>query len=193
MDDRLDTVRPLVVPEIVALPPEIDITNADRVGDELRAAFRPGVAVVIADMTRTTFCDSAAARNLLLANDKAAERQAELRLAIPSAAVLRTLAILGLDRVLRIYPSLESALTSGRSRERAGSGPGHQRLLRMSAASRGGPYQAISESIASGHHRRDQRGCSVRRVSFPFDEKNRAPGTNDGHRWSASQDGRVPA
>jgi anti-sigma B factor antagonist len=116
VDDRLDTVRPLVVPEIVTLPSEFDITNADSVGGELRAAFRPGVAVVIADMTRTTFCDSAAARNLLLANDKAIERQAELRLAIPSATVLRTLTVLGLDRVLRIYPGLEAALTSEPSR-----------------------------------------------------------------------------
>jgi anti-anti-sigma factor len=115
VDDRPDTGRPPVVPEIVALPPEIDITNADRVADELRAAFRPGVAVVIADMTRTTFCDSAAVRSLLLANDKAVERQAELRLAIPSATVLRTLAMLALDRMLRIYPSLESARTGGRS------------------------------------------------------------------------------
>jgi anti-sigma B factor antagonist len=114
VDDHLGTVRPLVVPEIIALPPEIDITNADRVGAELRAAFRPGVAVVIADLTPTTFCDSAAARNLLLAHDKASESHAELRLAIPSAAVLRTLQILGLDRILRIYPSLEAALTSGR-------------------------------------------------------------------------------
>jgi anti-anti-sigma factor len=118
VDDRLGTIRPLVVPEIIALPPEIDITNADGVGTELRTAFRPGVAVVIADMTQTTFCDSAAARNLLLANDKASESHAELRLAIPSAAVLRTLKILGLDQVLRIYPSLEAALTSGRSERR---------------------------------------------------------------------------
>jgi anti-anti-sigma factor len=66
-------------------------------------------------MTRTSFCDSAAARNLLLANDQAAQAHAELRLAIPSAAVQRTLKILGLDQVLRIYPSLESALASGRS------------------------------------------------------------------------------
>ena len=115
MDDHLGLVRPLAVPEIIALPAEIDITNADRVGAELRAAFRPGVAVVIADMTRTSFCDSAAARNLLLANDHAAQAHAELRLAIPSAAVQRTLKILGLDQVLRIYPSLESALASGRS------------------------------------------------------------------------------
>jgi anti-anti-sigma factor len=113
VDDHPDPARPPVAPEIVTLPSEIDITNADRVGDDLRGAFRPGVAVVIADMTRTTFCDSAAVRSLLLANDMAVKRQVELRLAIPSATVLRTLALLALDRILRIYPSLESALAGG--------------------------------------------------------------------------------
>jgi hypothetical protein len=54
------TITPLVVPEIVTIPDEIDIRNADRAGRELRAAFRPGVTVVIADMTRTGFAASSA-------------------------------------------------------------------------------------------------------------------------------------
>jgi anti-anti-sigma regulatory factor len=52
------TVRPLVVPEIVTLSAEIDLTNAPQAGDELCAALGPGAAVVIADMSRTAFCDS---------------------------------------------------------------------------------------------------------------------------------------
>jgi hypothetical protein len=38
------------VPEIVTFPEEIDIGNADSAARELRAAIRPGVAVVIADI-----------------------------------------------------------------------------------------------------------------------------------------------
>jgi len=109
-DVRTAAVRPLVIQELVSLPVEIDISNAERVGDELRAAVRPGATVVIADMTRTTFCDSSGARNLLLANRHAAARGAELRLVIPSAAVLRILQVLGLDRGLRIYPTMRAAL-----------------------------------------------------------------------------------
>jgi hypothetical protein len=37
---------------------------------------------------------------------------AELRLAIPSASVLRVMAITGMGRVLRIYPSLDAALAA---------------------------------------------------------------------------------
>jgi hypothetical protein len=71
----------------VNLPAEIDITNAAAVGRELGSACRPGVAVVIADMTQTTFCDSPGVRQLLLASDAAGTCGAELRLVIPSAVV----------------------------------------------------------------------------------------------------------
>ena len=113
MDEtRPATVRPLVIPEIVSLPAEIDVTNAERVDAELRAAVRPGVTVVIADMTHTTYCASSGIRHLVLANDHAAACAAELRLAVQSDAVLRVLELLGVDRMLRIYPSLGDALTN---------------------------------------------------------------------------------
>src|SRR5271165_3105595 len=55
----------LLVPEIVTRPAEIDTTNAHAVGDQLRAALRRGVPVVIADMSATAFCDSSGIRQLL--------------------------------------------------------------------------------------------------------------------------------
>jgi anti-anti-sigma factor len=105
------TVAPLTVPEIVTLPAEIDIGNAETVGRELCAAFRPGVTVVIADLTPTSFADSCAMRALLEADAAAAASHAELRLVIPPGAVLRALTITGLDQHLRIYPSLDAALS----------------------------------------------------------------------------------
>ena len=104
------TVAPLIVPEITTLPAEIDIGNAERAGRELRAAFRPGVTVVIADLTHTSFADSSAMRALLEADAVAAAGGAELRLVIPPGAVQRALTITGLDQQLRIYPSLDAAL-----------------------------------------------------------------------------------
>ncbi|HSZ98847.1 MAG TPA: STAS domain-containing protein [Streptosporangiaceae bacterium] len=106
------TASPLVVPEIVTLPDEIDITNAQSVGDELRAAFGQGVLAVIADMTRTQFCDSSGIRYLLLANDRAAEMNAEFRLVVQAPAVLRAFRLLGIDRLLAVYPSLQAALSN---------------------------------------------------------------------------------
>lgn len=102
--------RATVQPAVVTLPAEIDMDNAERIGADLRAAFDPGVTVVVADMTATTFCDSRGIRALVLAHKRAAAIGAEFRLVVPSASVLRALAMLGLDDLLAIYPSLPAAL-----------------------------------------------------------------------------------
>jgi anti-sigma B factor antagonist len=106
------TVRPLLLPEIVAMPEEIDITNAEDAGAGLRQAIGHGTAVVIADMTRTVFCDSSGIRILLEATERAAEAGAGLRVVVESPAVLRILRTTGVDQLLRIYPSLQAALTN---------------------------------------------------------------------------------
>jgi anti-sigma B factor antagonist len=107
------TVMPLVIPALVVLPAEIDVTNAAQVGEELRSAFRDGVTAVVADLTRTTYCDSSGARMLLQAGDRATASHGELRLVLPPGPVLRALQIMGLDRLLRIYPTLITALARG--------------------------------------------------------------------------------
>jgi anti-sigma B factor antagonist len=97
-------------PAVVTLPAEIDMANADHIGADLQAAFAPGVTMVVADMTATTFCDSRGIQALVMAHRRAAASGAELRLVVPSACVLRVLALTGLDRWLAIYPSLPEAL-----------------------------------------------------------------------------------
>src|SRR5579862_6623698 len=91
------------------MPSEIDITNAPQLGQELAAAFAPGVGTVIADMTLTTFCDSSGVRVLALAHKQAAADHAELRVVAPTAAVLRIFELTGVDQLLPIYPSLDAA------------------------------------------------------------------------------------
>jgi len=99
-------------PVVVSLPTEIDIANADDVGEQLRVAFAPGVTVVIADLSSTVFCDAAGARQLLMAHKRAVLSNRELLLVVSSANVRRLLAILEFDRVLRIHPDLASALAT---------------------------------------------------------------------------------
>ena len=52
---------------VVRLPGEIDLANAARVGEELHAAFGPGVGIVIADMSGTRFCDTSGIHALVMA------------------------------------------------------------------------------------------------------------------------------
>jgi anti-sigma B factor antagonist len=100
-------------PAVVALPAEIDMANAEGVGEQLRSAFTPGVTMVVADMTLTMFCDSYGMRALVLARRCAAARHAQLRLVVSHPSVLQVLKLAGLDRVLPVYSSLGAALTDG--------------------------------------------------------------------------------
>jgi anti-sigma B factor antagonist len=97
-------------PVLVMLPAEIDASNAGDVRDQLTAAaLGPGVRIVVADMTATTFCDSMGVRALLIAHRRAADNGADLWLLRPGQAVLRVLEIMGIDQVLTIRQSLEDA------------------------------------------------------------------------------------
>jgi anti-sigma B factor antagonist len=95
---------------IVALPDEIDITNSAAMTTSLLAVLDdPGL--VIADMTGTTFCDSSGLRMLIIARDRAEASGCTLRIVIrPDSSVARSLAILGMDRMLPIYASIEDAM-----------------------------------------------------------------------------------
>jgi anti-sigma B factor antagonist len=99
-----------VQPVIVTLPAEIDMVNADVIGEQIGGAFGRGVQVVIADMTDTTFIDTSGTRMLVLAWKRATSNGTELRILLPNPNLLHVMHILGLDTVLPIYKSLEDAL-----------------------------------------------------------------------------------
>jgi anti-anti-sigma factor len=95
---------------VVELPAQIDVTNAQQVGEQLAEALRPGASVVIADLGRTTFCDSSGVRMLVLATRRATASGIRLRLVVTSAAVLRIFELSGLDSLLPVYASVGEAL-----------------------------------------------------------------------------------
>lgn len=95
---------------VIALPAEIDFCNADRVRAQLAAASTSGAKVIIADMSGTTFCDSLGIRVLVQAWRQTSANHAELRLVAPGRHVMRIMEVLGLEKALPIFPSLEKAL-----------------------------------------------------------------------------------
>jgi anti-anti-sigma factor len=107
---------PLQIPEIVTFPPDVDALTSEQVGQALLTAIRPGVAVVIADLSRTDFCDVAGIRSLVIASNHAVCTGSELRVVARSAAVLRAMRVVEADQMLRIYPHLEAALTGAPDR-----------------------------------------------------------------------------
>jgi anti-anti-sigma factor len=96
---------------VVSMPAEIDPTNAASVSEEMTRAISTGARVVIADLSATTFCDSAGVRTLLVTAHQAADSGTELRLVVRAdGAVQRIIALMGIDRLLPIYPTLDAAL-----------------------------------------------------------------------------------
>jgi anti-sigma B factor antagonist len=95
---------------VVTLPEEIDLNNSGAVWDDLFALLN-GPALVVADMSGTIFCDSTGMRMLVVARNRAEFSGATLRIVIrPGGALARSLAIVGFDRVLPIYHSIQDAM-----------------------------------------------------------------------------------
>jgi anti-anti-sigma factor len=95
---------------VVRLAAEIDLTNREQVYDRLYAAFARGAAVVVADLTVTSFCDCGSLRRLLAVQHRAAAQGNQLRLVIPPGSPVRRVADLTeLDGQLSIYSSVREA------------------------------------------------------------------------------------
>ncbi len=109
MDDQAASKAPVVV----ELPAEIDVTNSKQVYEQLVAAVAPGVGTVIADMMSTVFCDSSGVHAVLHAHETVTARDTRMILAVShSTSVRRVLELIGVGRLMPVYPSLQEALTA---------------------------------------------------------------------------------
>jgi anti-anti-sigma factor len=97
----------------VTLPEHIDAANADQVREDLLTVINRGAAVLTADMTATVSCDYGGADALVRAYQRGAVSGTQLRLVVTAPVVRRILEVNGLDRLISIYPDLESATAAG--------------------------------------------------------------------------------
>jgi anti-sigma B factor antagonist len=97
---------------VVAAPREVDVTNSDGLRDALLGALNAGALALVVDMTGTTFCDSAGITALARAARRAAANESVMRLAVTGPGVLRVLNLVGMDRLIDVYPSVPDALAS---------------------------------------------------------------------------------
>ena len=120
------------VPVVVA-PEEIDITNAPELRSALIEAAAHGHGTVVADLSRTQFCDSSGLHTLLAAHKRAAAAGGDMLLVISGTAVLRVFALTCVDRIIPNFTSLEEALAQASANKPKGpnglNGPnGHRRV-----------------------------------------------------------------
>ena len=97
---------------VVAVPAELDLTIADGLRDALLGVLNAGALGLVVDMTVTTFCDSAGLTAITRAVRRSTATDATIRLATTSTPVLRVLDLVGIDRLIDIYPDVDAALAS---------------------------------------------------------------------------------
>jgi len=100
---------------VVVAPEEIDITNAPRLRAALLDAGSRGRAAVVVDMSGTRFCDTAGLHALVGAHRRAQAEGSRVLLVVAANAVLRILAITGLDQALAHFTSLDDALAAAQA------------------------------------------------------------------------------
>ena len=61
-------------------------------------------------MSRTRFCDSAGIQALVRAHNRTQAEGGKMLLAVSAAAVLRVFALMGVDRLIPSFPTLQEAL-----------------------------------------------------------------------------------
>jgi anti-sigma B factor antagonist len=93
---------------VVTMPAEIDAVNAGAVHQALLAEVGHDAPMLIIDMSRTTFCDSAGVQVIIDTYNRATAAGTRLRLV--ATAVVRILTLVGVDQLVPIYPTLEEAL-----------------------------------------------------------------------------------
>lgn len=97
---------------VVTAAGEVDLTNADGFREALLSALNAGALGLIVDMTALTFIDSAGVTALVRAARRATATGATVRLAATAQPVLRVLNLVGIDRLICVYPSVEEAVAS---------------------------------------------------------------------------------
>jgi anti-anti-sigma factor len=98
---------------VVTLPEHIGISNAGQVREELLSVINRGATTLIADMTATLSCDHVGAGAVFRAWQQASASGTELRLVVTAQVVARVLGLVGLDRSVSVYPSLDAATAAG--------------------------------------------------------------------------------
>ena len=97
---------------VISTPAEIDVTNASQIRQALTRAATDA-AVLIVDMSETTFCDLAGVQAIVAAHQHAAMGGAQLTLVAES--VPRIFALSGADQLIPVHPGVDAALAAASS------------------------------------------------------------------------------
>jgi anti-anti-sigma factor len=99
---------------ILAPVGELTVAEAPALRAQLLAAIKDTAErVIVVDLGAVTFLDAAAVGVLIGARERLVKEDRELRIAAPAKQVQRALELLGLDKTVEIYPTVEQAEAEG--------------------------------------------------------------------------------
>lgn len=105
---------------VVTMPAELDMANCAETYAVLSAVISQDADLITADLTGTTFCDSAGIHQIVRAHRRARGRGAELRLAVGESPVNRVLELTGLGQIMPVYHDVQESLATSRTRPDSG-------------------------------------------------------------------------
>ena len=94
---------------VVIVAGEIDLAVSESLRRGLEEELRLGPPALIADLTEVSFCDSSGFTALVQIRGQAEDAGIPFILVTRERALLRPLALLGLDSVFNVHPTLDSA------------------------------------------------------------------------------------
>ncbi|MBP2325181.1 anti-anti-sigma factor [Kibdelosporangium banguiense] len=97
---------------IVRVAGEIDLASEEDFATALGSGLAASAPIILLDLTGVTFLGSAALHVMLEANRDAEQKHRSLRVAHGGSFAARVLGVAGLDQVLAVFETVESALSS---------------------------------------------------------------------------------
>lgn len=105
---RIEEVGDVVV---ATLEGEVDASNAARIGAGIRNAVSNEATSLVADLTETSYLDSAGLNLFFELRTELSRRQQSLRIVVDSSSpVARTISITGLSTAVPLFETREAAL-----------------------------------------------------------------------------------
>jgi anti-sigma B factor antagonist len=96
---------------VVRVVGEVDMSHEEELKGELRSAVESDARGIVVDLTECEFIDSTGVRALLLSREAQHADDGSVKLAVAAASeqILRILTVMGIDKVIPIRPTIESA------------------------------------------------------------------------------------
>jgi anti-anti-sigma factor len=96
---------------VVTIDGEVDASNAFEIGERLKALMTNETEMLVVDLTRTGYIDSAGLNLMFTLADELKSHRQRLSLVVSGdSPIARTLAITGVGQEVQVHPDLPSAL-----------------------------------------------------------------------------------